>query len=1165
MAEAGGPTTQDGIFYQNSLAAKYLAELLRLQKQPPREQVIEVRVEALSHVDDIVVSYADGHRDWIQAKSQLAGSGEVWNALWRAFERQYLDDEFGAKDRLVLALGRHGRLADDLQTIIERMQDSSETEWRSRLGVNLTKRLDTIEKALDEPNLVYDLLQSMEPRVITQGDIEAAFQRLDLGTASTVPPQFLASLRDQAGGLGRVRGSFRAAALRQMISRNFGAHLFEPSEWGLDAYRKAIQALTRVELPGRGISAPVKDIFVWPKAKLLGGSSITDFEDEAPSWDAKESDTNIDLRGFPNDDLLRVAVVAGPGFGKSTLLQAVADKLIDTPIVPVEMALGSFVQSDQSVVEYLENRINREFSIRVDWRRMADQGLCCVLFDGLDEVPSSHRAEAIRRIGVFSARFPAVAWMLTLRDPAVLNAPLLGELIELQPFGLHEILELVEKYNSLIHRRDLSAFSQTLEAYPDIARLAKIPLFLAILLTAWTVGDELPRKRADLIEKYLGLLFDADRRKGIQEPRIGSQTLRKIAQSIAFASLEREEIGLSERQALQQIRNMDFEPADTVAAQLLGAGVLRKRVDGRLQFPYPIIQEYLAAVYLVDDYPEMIAERIADVVKRPWAQVLQFSLELLDDPTTHISQMLQAQDDVFSTNLRLIGRCIVNGARVTPELREKIAIRMADLWDRAGWSIRDRVGRLMVDGLATPLHYEIRRILGCRWIVQSGGGKIVVRENDPVLTLEVVDNLLENDLQDFMPTHSLAPALQNIASEVALRISARAYKQGTTEDELFGLTDFLERIRLAPENSYLLTDLAEDTALPLFLRLKASAAMADPSSQDVLHLARGTLDGNNWRDRSASIQTFARASDTTAEIGAILADNGISENGKDYLLGALHSLFESDEARREAIRAWLLRNDVASRHRDILLIFAARGGDRSAFIDLLQRLDRVDCDVATGTLLTLNRFQEIELGILARSKLSKRSDPPASARELLNGAVYGLTSLPDEFGWKSYALHNAMPHPDIGNWTEVIDGWISIPNLSQVERMRLIQSAIKLCPDLVDELKSLVLSVSNPDDSAWDEDEYGHTLRSAVDTLRRRGLKIPSQLAETFVLAKRPNLPYAGVEIIAAEATHAALEHLLQLYKVANRNRQFLLDTIEVLAARLNCRILAQDLVSTAD
>lgn len=88
VAERGGAATQEGIYYQNTIAARYLADLLELSQQPPRDRVVEVRVEAPADVDDIVVRYADGHRDWIQVKTDLTASGEAWGRLWENLGRQ---------------------------------------------------------------------------------------------------------------------------------------------------------------------------------------------------------------------------------------------------------------------------------------------------------------------------------------------------------------------------------------------------------------------------------------------------------------------------------------------------------------------------------------------------------------------------------------------------------------------------------------------------------------------------------------------------------------------------------------------------------------------------------------------------------------------------------------------------------------------------------------------------------------------------------------------------------------------------------------------------------------------------------------------------------------------------------------------------------------------
>jgi hypothetical protein len=46
MEERGGPTTQAGIRYQNSVAALYLGDLLRWDLPHPAERAREIRLEA---------------------------------------------------------------------------------------------------------------------------------------------------------------------------------------------------------------------------------------------------------------------------------------------------------------------------------------------------------------------------------------------------------------------------------------------------------------------------------------------------------------------------------------------------------------------------------------------------------------------------------------------------------------------------------------------------------------------------------------------------------------------------------------------------------------------------------------------------------------------------------------------------------------------------------------------------------------------------------------------------------------------------------------------------------------------------------------------------------------------------------------------------------------
>src|SRR5687768_3943132 len=54
VAEAGGPTTHAGIFYQNTIAGLYLGRMLDLGPRSARDRVTRVRLEAPEAVDDLV-------------------------------------------------------------------------------------------------------------------------------------------------------------------------------------------------------------------------------------------------------------------------------------------------------------------------------------------------------------------------------------------------------------------------------------------------------------------------------------------------------------------------------------------------------------------------------------------------------------------------------------------------------------------------------------------------------------------------------------------------------------------------------------------------------------------------------------------------------------------------------------------------------------------------------------------------------------------------------------------------------------------------------------------------------------------------------------------------------------------------------------------------------
>jgi len=161
--KGGGQITQGGILYQNSVTALYLGRMADPRRRPESERVIQVRAEAPAHVDDTVVRFKDGHREWIQAKENIHTGSKAWNDLWKAFEKQMADHRFSAEDRLVLAVGSNLPRFDRLRDLCERAAGSEDAEeW---------------VRSLTEP--LEELRNNIHSRLLSEHPQQAVFEALE--------------------------------------------------------------------------------------------------------------------------------------------------------------------------------------------------------------------------------------------------------------------------------------------------------------------------------------------------------------------------------------------------------------------------------------------------------------------------------------------------------------------------------------------------------------------------------------------------------------------------------------------------------------------------------------------------------------------------------------------------------------------------------------------------------------------------------------------------------------------------------------------------------------------------------------------------------------------------------------------------------------------------
>jgi len=490
MVERGGPTNQAGIEYQNHLAALYLGDLLRLDDEG-RDRVVEVRVEAPAHVDDIVVRYADHRRRWVQAKLSLKVGEPAWSKLWENFDRQLADPLLRHEDRLRLALGEETALARDLKACAAATEGSDDEGWARRLTVAQQKITAAVAALLGKS--AFEIFRRLDVEILTLAVLlkEEAARRMP--PASVAPAALLDHLVTAAGGKAKQRGLFNAPDLRQRLMETVGVRLDPPPRWGLAAYLKAMGDL-RVAVPGTSVGGSAAQAFLWPRT-VLTDAVQGDFDDEQRLDDFDRGGLGLDLRTFPTRDTPQAIVHAGPGFGKSALLQALAQTLAASGLrTPAIVPLGALAEGSLTVIDYLQNRLNADYAVNIDWLRLCETGAAVVLLDGLDEVDRERRADIVARIARFAGRFPDTPWLMTVRDPAIVPGDFDAPKVELLPLVRSDMEHLVRAVRPDLEPARVEVLLEQIEAYPDLDRLVRIPLFLALLVATWTPGEAVPRQ-----------------------------------------------------------------------------------------------------------------------------------------------------------------------------------------------------------------------------------------------------------------------------------------------------------------------------------------------------------------------------------------------------------------------------------------------------------------------------------------------------------------------------------------------------------------------------------------------------------------------------------------------------------------------------------------------
>ena len=425
-AELADP--ESGIFFQNQIAALYLGRLIDPRPRPGYEAVLEVRVEAPEPitVDDVVLRFADGHREYLQVKEAVAPGSEAWKKLWRDFAVQRGKEDFTDADWIVLWLGSHQGWSGILKKLCKTAGGSKdEGEWHRRLNRKAKEMLESLEPILAEHLEGRSALSLLACCKVETSEAERI--------RSDLVPSFMPESNVERWQLydTLLRKTAEHARFRKPFSK--GELLRELAQEGVEIPGSAVLPevlleiwLDRVVRVDRELlryferqGAPLLEhVYVEleldPQPAGLAGRPGEDPRREHLLGRRMSIREVLDLDPAEHPGITRRWLLKGdPGSGKTSLLRHLARKLAEDggkPWVPVFESLPRLLREPRSLFEGIEQDLHRADLPGAEVRRAleseAEEGRLLFLLDGLDEVPEELRERAERFLGDLAQSWP---------------------------------------------------------------------------------------------------------------------------------------------------------------------------------------------------------------------------------------------------------------------------------------------------------------------------------------------------------------------------------------------------------------------------------------------------------------------------------------------------------------------------------------------------------------------------------------------------------------------------------------------------------------------------------------------------------------------------------------------------------------------------------------
>jgi hypothetical protein len=538
-------------------------------------------------------------------------------------------------------------------------------------------------------------------------------------------------------------------------------------------YDFLIQSFKSLDIAGidndRAVDIPLSEIYV--RLRVIRDEdnlSDEDFSDNSP----------LDIHAALNL-YRRLVIVGDPGSGKSTFLKFIALMIARAKIendpglaiaklslpepLPIPFFLSLWELSDfinrtgksnsDTILQFILNRL-AEAGVSLTQNHLEEMlhsGNCCLLFDGLDEVPTEHgRALISRLVEAFVSRFNKNRFVVTSRVRGYTGGAILkNEFVrcDIQNFDENDRREFLRNWFAALlkiekdevlkegsrSRTEFDTLQASIETKDRIRQLAVNPLLMTVIAIVHWNRKRLPDQRVDLYDECIDVLLgqrkDAEQRIGSAakadilnpekevEIHFDRVWVRKRCAEIAFLILENGANDEITRETVIKFLAPKFidrgarnqEEAEHKAEHFLEqqefrSGLLVSRKSGSCRFVHLTFQEYLAAWHLANQSLSDVKETIVAQIRNPqWFETLQLlGGELAKNSDEKLDELISFLLDNLGNKIRDKAPVIALCANILRDVRDVADIK-AETRERFTQALRGTLNAFKPNSRISPV------------------------------------------------------------------------------------------------------------------------------------------------------------------------------------------------------------------------------------------------------------------------------------------------------------------------------------------------------------------------------------------------------------------------------------------------------------------------------